>query len=54
MRKPRKLSHRSLDEDTDEADEEETAEEETETAAEPEKKKKRGFFSRLFGGKDND
>ncbi|MBQ6034017.1 MAG: signal recognition particle-docking protein FtsY [Ruminococcus sp.] len=42
------------DEDTDEADEEETAEEETETAAEPEKKKKRGFFSRLFGGKDND
>lgn len=41
-------------EDTDEADEEETAEEETETAAEPEKKKKRGFFSRLFGGKDND
>ena len=42
------------DEDTDEADEEETAEEETETAAEPEKKKKRGFISRLFGGKDND
>lgn len=42
------------DEDTDEAGEEETAEEETETAAEPEKKKKRGFFSRLFGGKDND
>ena len=42
------------DEDTDEADEEETAEEETETAVEPEKKKKRGFFSRLFGGKDND
>ncbi len=42
------------DEGTDEADEEETAEEETETAAEPEKKKKRGFFSRLFGGKDND
>ena len=42
------------DEDTDEADEEETAEEEKETAAEPEKKKKRGFFSRLFGGKDND
>ena len=41
-------------EDSDEADEEETAEEETETAAEPEKKKKRGFFSRLFGGKDND
>ena len=35
------------DEDTDKADEEETA-------AEPEKKKKRGFFSRLFGGKDND
>ena len=35
------------DEDTDEVDEEETA-------AEPEKKKKRGFFSRLFGGKDND
>ncbi len=41
-------------EDSDEVDEEETAEEETETAAEPEKKKKRGFFSRLFGGKDND
>lgn len=41
-------------EDSDEADEEGTAEEETETAAEPEKKKKRGFFSRLFGGKDND
>ena len=31
-----------------------TAEEEPETAPEPEKKKKRGFFSRLFGGKDND
>ena len=37
----------------DEAEDEE-AEEETEAAPEPEKKKKRGFFSRLFGGKDND
>ncbi len=40
------------EEDTDE-DEEET-EEEPEAVPEPEKKKKRGFFSRLFGGKDND
>ncbi|MCR4638155.1 MAG: signal recognition particle-docking protein FtsY [Ruminococcus sp.] len=36
----------------DEAEEE--PEEEPEAASEPEKKKKRGFFSRLFGGKDND
>ena len=42
------------DEDSDEAEEEEVAEEEPEAASEPEKKKKRGFFSRLFGGKDND
>ncbi len=41
------------EEDSEEAEEEE-AEEETEAAPEPEKKKKRGFFSRLFGGKDND
>ncbi|MCR4794617.1 MAG: signal recognition particle-docking protein FtsY [Ruminococcus sp.] len=46
------------DEDEAETEEEETEEaeeeEETEAAPEPEKKKKRGFFSRLFGGKDND
>ena len=52
------------DEDSDEEDsddeeasdeaEEEEAEEETEADPEPEKKKKRGFFSRLFGGKDDD
>ena len=48
-----------LTEDTEEEaeegaeDEEEAAEEEA-AAPEPEKKKKRGFFSRLFGGKDND
>lgn len=44
--------------DTDETEEtedtEEAEEEETEAAPEPEPKKKRGFFSRLFGGKDND
>ena len=33
---------------------EEAAEEEPEAAPEPEKKKKRGFFSRLFGGKNDD
>ena len=50
-----------LTEDTEEEaeegaeDEEEAAEEEAPAPApEPEKKKKRGFFSRLFGGKDND
>ena len=48
-----------LTEDTEEEaeegaeDEEEAAEEEA-PALEPEKKKKRGFFSRLFGGKDDD
>ncbi len=42
------------DEAEEEAEEEETEEEEPEAAAEPEKKKKRGFFSRLFGGKDDD
>ena len=42
------------DEDSDEAEEEEKSEDETEATPEPEKKKKRGFFSRLFGGKDND
>ena len=48
-----------LTEDTEEEaeegaeDEEEAAEEEA-PAPEPEKKKKRGFFSRLFGGKDDD
>ena len=40
------------EEDTDENEEAEGTEEAAE--AEPEKKKKRGFFSRLFGGKDND
>ena len=40
------------EEDTDENEEAEETEEAAE--AEPEKKKKRGFFSRLFGGKDND
>ena len=39
-------------EDTEEADEEPETEEIT--PAEPEKKKKRGFFSRLFGRKKND
>lgn len=39
-------------EDTDET--EDTEEEEPEAAPEAEPKKKRGFFSRLFGGKDND
>ena len=43
----------SEDETVEEAEESEE-EEETEAAPEPEKKKKRGFFSRLFGGKDND
>jgi chemotaxis protein histidine kinase CheA len=33
---------------------EEKAEEEPEAVPEPEKKKKRGFFSRLFGGKNDD
>ena len=49
------------DDESDEADdltedtEEEAEDEEEEAPApEPEKKKKRGFFSRLFGGKDND
>jgi len=40
------------EEATEEA--EEAAEEEPEAAPEPEKKKKRGFFSRLFGGKNDD
>jgi len=45
-----------LTEDEEESDEEDDAEEEeeSEAPAEPEKKKKRGFFSRLFGGKDDD
>ena len=38
----------------DEAEDEAEEEEESEAPAEPEKKKKRGFFSRLFGGKDDD
>lgn len=42
------------EESEEEAASEETAEEEPEAAPEPEKKKKRGFFSRLFGGKNND
>ncbi len=42
------------DEEESEDDEEAEDEEEPEAAAEPEKKKKRGFFSRLFGGKDDD
>lgn len=43
------------DSDDEEAsDDTEDEEEEPEAAPEPEKKKKRGFFSRLFGGKDND
>ena len=41
------------EDDSDEEDEAKETEEEPE-AAEPEKKKKRGFFSRLFGGKDDD
>jgi signal recognition particle-docking protein FtsY len=44
----------SDDEEASDEAEEEEAEEETEAAPEPEKKKKRGFFSRLFGGKDDD
>lgn len=44
----------SDDEDASDETEDEEAEEETEAAPEPEKKKKRGFFSRLFGGKDDD
>ena len=41
--------------ETDESDsDEEVSDEDTEDAPEPEKKKKRGFFSRLFGGKDDD
>lgn len=44
----------SEDEAEDEEEEEQEEEEEPESAPEPEKKKKRGFFSRLFGGKDND
>ncbi len=43
----------SVEEETNE-ETEEKAEEETEAAPEPEKKKKRGFFSRLFGGKNDD
>ena len=42
------------EEEASDETEDEEAEEETEAAPEPEKKKKRGFFSRLFGGKDND
>ena len=41
------------EEDAEDEDEAEDEEEEA-PAPEPEKKKKRGFFSRLFGGKDND
>ena len=44
----------SEDEAEDEEEEEQEEEEEPESVPEPEKKKKRGFFSRLFGGKDND
>ncbi len=41
--------------ETDESEsDEEVSDEDTEDAPEPEKKKKRGFFSRLFGGKDDD
>ncbi|MCR5601384.1 MAG: signal recognition particle-docking protein FtsY [Ruminococcus sp.] len=43
----------AADDETEETAEEE-AEAEPEEAPEPEKKKKRGFFSRLFGGKDDD
>ena len=43
----------SVEEETNE-ETEEKAEEKTEAAPEPEKKKKRGFFSRLFGGKNDD
>ncbi|MBQ6170454.1 MAG: signal recognition particle-docking protein FtsY [Ruminococcus sp.] len=44
-----------LTEDTEEEAEDGAEDEEEEAPApEPEKKKKRGFFSRLFGGKDND
>lgn len=39
---------------SDETDEETSDEEEPEESSEPEKKKKRGFFSRLFGGKNDD
>ena len=42
------------EEEASDAEAEEEAEEEPEIAPEPEKKKKRGFFSRLFGGKNND
>ena len=42
------------DEESEDEAEDEEEEEEPESAPEPEKKKKRGFFSRLFGGKDND
>ena len=42
------------DEAEDENEDEAEEEEESEAPAEPEKKKKRGFFSRLFGGKDDD
>ena len=44
----------SEEEDETEDETEDTEEEEPEAPAEPEKKKKRGFFSRLFGGKDDD
>ena len=42
------------DEDEDESDDEAEAEEEEAPAPQPEKKKKRGFFSRLFGRKGDD
>ncbi len=42
------------DEEEEEDEDEEDEEEEEAPASEPEKKKKRGFFSRLFGGKDDD
>ena len=42
------------DEDDEESDDEAEAEEEEAPAPQPEKKKKRGFFSRLFGRKGDD
>lgn len=48
------LTEEDSDDEASDETEDEEAEEETEAAPEPEKKKKRGFFSRLFGGKDND
>ena len=48
------LTEEESDDEESEDDEEAEDEEEPEAAAEPEKKKKRGFFSRLFGGKDDE